>query len=104
MLRRIGTSIAGLVLLGATMAVAADAPAAAKPADEKAPATAAKPADAKPAKKEYMSKTPDGKSISDSPYASGPPAITGGFTDTTQGGTHTSGDYPVAPQRDSGPK
>src|SRR5687767_14725139 len=35
---------------------------------------------------------PAGKSLSDSPYANGAPPITGGFTDTTQGGKKTSGD------------
>jgi hypothetical protein len=38
-------------------------------------------------------------SMSDSPYKNGPPPITGGYTDTTQGGTKTSGDMPVMPPR-----
>lgn len=33
-------------------------------------------------------------SISDSPYEKGPPATTGGFTDTWQGGKKTSGAIP----------
>lgn len=40
---------------------------------------------------------PAKKSLSDSPYSSGPPPITGGFTDTSQGGTRTSGDPMAAP-------
>lgn len=37
------------------------------------------------------------KSLSDSPYSNGAPPITGGFTDTSQGGTRTSGDPMAAP-------
>ena len=36
-------------------------------------------------------------SITDSPYQNGPPAVTGGYTDTSQGGAKTSGDMPVPP-------
>jgi hypothetical protein len=38
-----------------------------------------------------------GHSITDSPYANGPPAITGGYTDTSQGGKKTSGDPQALP-------
>jgi hypothetical protein len=38
-----------------------------------------------------------GHSITDSPYTNGPPAITGGYTDTSQGGTKTSGDMAASP-------
>lgn len=38
-----------------------------------------------------------GKSLSDSPYEKGAPPITGGYTDTSQGGTKTSGDPLAAP-------
>jgi hypothetical protein len=38
-----------------------------------------------------------GGSPTDSPYKNGPPPITGGYTDTTQGGTKTSGDMPAPP-------
>jgi hypothetical protein len=38
-----------------------------------------------------------GGSPTDSPYKTGPPAVTGGYTDTSQGGSKTSGDMPVAP-------
>jgi hypothetical protein len=40
---------------------------------------------------------PSGKSHTDSPYANGAPAITGGFTDTSQGGKKTSGDPMAIP-------
>jgi len=43
-----------------------------------------------------------GSSLTDSPYKNGPPPISGGYTDTSQGGTKTSGDMPVAPPRASG--
>ena len=36
-------------------------------------------------------------SMSDSPYKSGPPPITGGYTDTSQGGTKGSGDASALP-------
>ena len=38
-----------------------------------------------------------GTSPTDSPYKNGPPAVSGGYTDTSQGGTKTSGDMPVPP-------
>jgi hypothetical protein len=38
-----------------------------------------------------------GKSLSDSPYQNGAPPITGGFTDTSQGGKKTSGDPLAVP-------
>src|SRR2546421_9253103 len=38
-----------------------------------------------------------GGSPTDSPYKNGAPAITGGYTDTSQGGTKTSGDMPAPP-------
>jgi hypothetical protein len=38
-----------------------------------------------------------GHSITDSPYTNGPPAITGGYTDTSQGGAKTSGDMAASP-------
>jgi len=38
-----------------------------------------------------------GGSPTDSPYKNGPPPITGGYTDTSQGGTKTSGDMPAPP-------
>lgn len=48
-----------------------------------------------PAAKPAAQPTPEKKpSISDSPYSGGPPPITGGFTDTWQGGKKTSGAIP----------
>src|SRR5262249_38745095 len=38
-----------------------------------------------------------GHSITDSPYTNGPPPITGGYTDTSQGGTKGSGDPQALP-------
>ena len=38
-----------------------------------------------------------GTSSTDSPYKNGPPPVSGGYTDTSQGGTKTSGDMPVPP-------
>jgi len=38
-----------------------------------------------------------GGSLTDSPYKNGPPPVSGGYTDTTQGGAKTSGDMPVLP-------
>jgi hypothetical protein len=35
--------------------------------------------------------------LSDSPYANGAPAVTGGYTDTTQGGKKGSGDPNAIP-------
>ncbi len=43
------------------------------------------------------SDTTTGHSITDSPYTNGPPAITGGYTDTSQGGAKTSGDPQALP-------
>ena len=123
MLRRHGRFVVWVPVLGFVLATTAPATAAdgasvpvakapsAKAAPEKAApekaaadkATAAKAAAPKPAASKMMTTTPEGKSISDSPYANGPPAITGGFTDTTQGGTKTSGDFPVIPRQDGGP-
>jgi hypothetical protein len=40
---------------------------------------------------------PAGGSLTDSPYKNGAPPVTGGYTDTSQGGAKTSGDMPVAP-------
>lgn len=49
----------------------------------------------KPAAKPAAQPTPEKKpSLSDSPYSGGPPPITGGFTDTWQGGKKTSGAIP----------
>ncbi len=39
----------------------------------------------------------DKPSLSDSPYKNGPPPITGGYTDTSQGGTKGSGDMQALP-------
>src|ERR1051326_1063319 len=40
----------------------------------------------------------DGRcSATGSPYKNGPPPVSGGYTDTSQGGTKTSGDMPVPP-------
>lgn len=50
------------------------------------PALAGAEGEAKPAEKK--------PSISDSPYSGGPPPVTGGFTDTWQGGKKTSGAIP----------
>ena len=36
-------------------------------------------------------------SLSESPYKNGPPPITGGYTDTSQGGTKGSGDMQALP-------
>ena len=38
-----------------------------------------------------------GGSATDSPYKNGPPPVSGGYTDTSQGGTKTSGDMPAPP-------
>jgi hypothetical protein len=56
---------------------------------------------AEKAKAPASSKAPD-PSLSESPYKSGPPAVTGGYTDTSQGGTKTSGDAPIPPPSKSG--
>jgi hypothetical protein len=45
-----------------------------------------------------QSGAPGGKSLTDSPYKDGPPPVSGGYTDTSQGGSHTSGDMPLPPQ------
>jgi hypothetical protein len=39
-----------------------------------------------------QSKDGSGQSMTESPYQKGPPPVTGGFTDTWQGGKKTSGD------------
>ena len=52
-------------------------------------------AGAEDAQKPAAQPTPEKKaSISDSPYSGGPPPITGGHTDTWQGGKKTSGAIP----------
>jgi hypothetical protein len=43
-----------------------------------------------------------GGSMSDSPYKNGPPPITGGYTDTSQGGTKGSGEMPPNPMAPGG--
>jgi hypothetical protein len=37
-----------------------------------------------------------------SPYESGPPPVTDGYTDTSQGGTKGSGDAPIPPESKDG--
>ena len=49
-------------------------------------------------------KAPAKPSMSDSPYKNGPPPITGGYTDTSQGGTKGSGDPLAIPPSVSGQK
>ncbi|HUE40283.1 MAG TPA: hypothetical protein VMR29_12310 [Candidatus Binatia bacterium] len=49
-----------------------------------------------------QSGAPAGHSLTDSPYKNGPPPVSGGYTDTSQGGTKTSGDMPVAPPSQTG--
>ena len=114
--RKISTvlvSCLGFVLVAAPV-FAADAPAksdapakpaadAKKPAaDAKKPAADAKAAAgssaaaAKPAAKDPNAPAMPAN-LSDSPYATGAPAITGGFTDTSQGGTKGSGDPLAVP-------
>jgi hypothetical protein len=44
-----------------------------------------------------VAQTAKGGSLTDSPYKNGPPPVSGGYTDTSQGGTKTSGDMPVLP-------
>jgi len=44
----------------------------------------------------------DTKPPAKSPYRSGPPAVTDGYTDTSQGGTKTSGDAPIPPESKDG--
>jgi hypothetical protein len=78
-------SCLGLALTAAPI-WAADAPAPAKKADAAA---------AKPAADPNAPKAPE--SLSDSPYSNGPPAVTGGYTDTTQGGKKGSGDPNAIP-------
>lgn len=41
-------------------------------------------------------------SSSSSPYDSGPPPVTDGYTDTSQGGTKGSGDAPIPPASKDG--
>ena len=43
-----------------------------------------------------------GGSATDSPYKNGPPPVTGGYTDTSRGGTKTSGDPQAAPASSGG--
>ena len=38
----------------------------------------------------------------DTPYSGGPPPVTDGYTDTSQGGTKTSGDAPIPPPSKGG--
>jgi len=49
-----------------------------------------------------QSAAPAKKSMTDSPYKDGPPPTSGGYTDTTQGGSHTSGEMPLPPQVQQG--
>jgi hypothetical protein len=67
-------------------------------ATAKNPAAGSSASDAKPA---AAAKDPNApampSSLSDSPYANGAPAVTGGYTDTTQGGKKGSGDPNAIP-------
>ena len=49
-------------------------------------------------------KAPSKPSMSDSPYKNGAPPITGGYTDTSQGGTKGSGDPLAIPPSVTGQK
>jgi membrane protein involved in colicin uptake len=89
----------GLALV-ATPVFAADAPAKTA-ADAKKPAADAKAAAAKPAAKDPNAPAMPAN-LSDSPYGNGAPAITGGYTDTSQGGTKGSGDPLAAPPTRTG--
>ncbi len=44
----------------------------------------------------------DAKPSAKSPYQGGPPPVTDGYADTSQGGTKTSGDAPIPPPSKDG--
>jgi hypothetical protein len=87
-------SCLGLALATTPLWAADGAAAAKKPADGASAASDAK-STAGAAKDSSAPAMPS--SLSDSPYANGAPAVTGGYTDTTQGGKKGSGDPNAIP-------
>lgn len=90
-------SCLGLALTTTPLWAADDAATAKKPAAGSSAASDAKPA----AGAASAAKDPNAPAmpanLSDSPYANGAPAVTGGYTDTTQGGKKGSGDPNAIP-------